>query len=640
MPPPADGGRDNDGKEYYVASDSDTDGASDSDAAGDAESDGSSTDTGDDGSGGKTEADGVAMADGYGNSNDNGDGEHADDPGLPDKSQLLAFVVGLRRAADAAVEQDLADGGPLNYKSAVLASDALLTEFLSGLYMPPVRMSSLCSLMVPGQQICQEPDCRRRGCRGNNLREEHLRSPSSSSPAFTPPMPAPAAAAAAGSVQAATVRGGRLVMEISHHKTERWHRQQPPLQLAFPPELSASVRQFIQHARPVLLQYSEQAASTAAPTPYLFLSRRGVPFAGCPVQFASVWRKVQQQYGAPWRPFPPQRLRHIHATAAYQAVVNEVAARAAPLGADAVVMGNSLRTWGTHYVHNQQGMVVQAAVDRMTAWRREELQRLAPPVPQPCSPPQPQLSSPQSRPSPRAPPPTPPLAPPPLEQQQQHPQRQPSAQRQRPSPSPRQAPLIVPALVLPHPPALQQVMRPLACDSDLRAEQPSSPSRPPPCKRQRQLSSAAKRGWREVAATAAATEGGGAVEAEEEVAAATAVCGRLASAGVVRDEVVGVAGDEGKQEEQQQEDAGGEGEEEQEGEGSEHSWATGEEGGEEEDMPEGTWEQEVPRVGVQRWAPLGGEGNVREWDERAAPAGSAGWDALDGYRSDTPDTWV
>ncbi len=44
-----------------------------------------------------------------------------------------------------------------------------------------------------------------------------------------------------------------LVLELSHHKTERYHRQHPPLRLLLPREVATSVRTFMQHAQPVLL---------------------------------------------------------------------------------------------------------------------------------------------------------------------------------------------------------------------------------------------------------------------------------------------------------------------------------------------------------------------------------------------------
>ncbi|GLC37291.1 hypothetical protein PLESTM_000565100 [Pleodorina starrii] len=105
---------------------------------------------------------------GGGAGEDEGD---ADDNGLPSMSEVLSFVMTLRRRADRVLARDLGalGSGPVSYEAAVLQMHALLTEFLSGVYMPPMRMSSLCTLMVPGQDTCQEQDCGRQGCRGNNL---------------------------------------------------------------------------------------------------------------------------------------------------------------------------------------------------------------------------------------------------------------------------------------------------------------------------------------------------------------------------------------------------------------------------------------------------------------------------------------
>ncbi len=101
-------------------------------------------------------------------------------------------------------------------------------------------MASLCTLMVPGELSCQQQGCCRRACRGNNMVEE------------------PAG----------------LVLELSHHKMERHHRQHPPLRLLLPREVATSVRTFVQHARPVLLLRATREADLD--TPYLLVSDSGV----------------------------------------------------------------------------------------------------------------------------------------------------------------------------------------------------------------------------------------------------------------------------------------------------------------------------------------------------------------------------
>ncbi len=262
--------------------------------------------------------------------------------GLPDRLQLLAFVVRLRRCADRSLEAELeASSGCISLATARLQLHALLSELLSGLYLPPVRMASLCTLMVPGELSCQQQGCGRRGCRGNNMVEE-----------------------AAG-----------LVLELSHHKTERYHRQHPPLRLLLPREIATSVRTFMQHARPVLLLRATREADLD--TPYLLVSDSGTPFAGLATQFAVVWREIQREHSAPWPPFPPQRLRHVHATAAYQDLVQEVADRQPQLAGDARVMGNSVRMWERHYIQRQGSILAQASVQRLADWRARGLARLS-----------------------------------------------------------------------------------------------------------------------------------------------------------------------------------------------------------------------------------------------------------------------
>ncbi|GLC47482.1 hypothetical protein PLESTM_002080200 [Pleodorina starrii] len=310
---------------------------------------------------------------GGGAGEDEGD---ADDNGLPSMSEVLSFVVTLRCRADRVLARDLGalGSGPVSYEAAVLQMHALLTEFLSGVYMPPMRMSSLCTLMVPGQDTCQEQDCGRQGCRGNNLmdaREPSLADrPPPSGPASSSKQPQPS------STDPASISSGsgrRLVVEITHHKTERFSRNQPPLRLVLPAELSSSVRQYVQYARPVLMRRAAREDHDAPP--YLLISRNGAPFAGSPVQFAVEWQWMQAAYGPPWRRFPPQKFRHIYATGAVQGLVQEVEDRRAKLQADAKAMGNSLRVWDTHYVQRQDDILGQAAIRRLQAWRDAELQR-------------------------------------------------------------------------------------------------------------------------------------------------------------------------------------------------------------------------------------------------------------------------
>ncbi|GLC37290.1 hypothetical protein PLESTM_000565000 [Pleodorina starrii] len=217
---------------------------------------------------------------GGGAGEDEGD---ADDNGLPSMSEVLSFVMTLRCRADRVLARDLGvlGSGPVSYEAAVLQMHALLTEFLSGVYMPPMRMSSLCTLMVPGQDTCQEQDCGRQGCRGNNLmdaREPSLADrppppgPASSSKRPQPSLPDPALISSNS--------GRRLVVEITHHKTEHFSRNQPPLRLVLPAELSSSVRQYVQYTRPVLMHRAAREDHDAPP--YLLISRNGAPFAWQP----------------------------------------------------------------------------------------------------------------------------------------------------------------------------------------------------------------------------------------------------------------------------------------------------------------------------------------------------------------------
>lgn len=278
-------------------------------------------------------------------------------PPLPTHSQLLAFVTSLRqksRTALAAVKQTPWKSASLD--TACLLMHAVLTMLLCGLFIPPVRMSSLCTLMVPGMRKCKQPGCTREGCRGNNLVVEKASSTQVSGHNL-------------GTVQAVP-KACRLIMEISHHKTQRFSSNNPPLRVVLPPDLAEEIMAYYKFGRQVLVNRSPDLND--ADSPFLLISRSGVPFARKVSQFADVWKDIQHEHKAPWAPFMPQKLRHLHATAAFGKVVKEVAEQSPELNGDAHMMGNSVGTWSKFYVKGQGNMLAQASVQRLTAWRQAE----------------------------------------------------------------------------------------------------------------------------------------------------------------------------------------------------------------------------------------------------------------------------
>ena len=276
---------------------------------------------------------------------------------LPTQSQLLAFVMSLRqkaRTALTAVKQT--PWKSVSLDTACLLMHTVLTMLLSGLFIPPVRMSSLCTLMVPGKRKCKQPGCTREGCRGNNLVIEKASTTHVSGHDLE-------------SVQAIP-KACRLIMEISHHKTQRFSSNKPPLRVVLPPDLAEDIMAYYKLGRPVLVNRSPDLND--ADSPFLLISISGVPFAKKVSQFADVWKDIQHEHMAPWAPFMAQKLRHLHATAAFCKVVKEVAEQSPQLIGDARMMGNSVRTWSKFYVRGQGNMLAQASVQRLTAWRQSE----------------------------------------------------------------------------------------------------------------------------------------------------------------------------------------------------------------------------------------------------------------------------
>ncbi|GLC61615.1 hypothetical protein PLESTB_001783200 [Pleodorina starrii] len=278
------------------------------------------------------------------------DGEEDMPAELPSKSTLLAFSTDLLQRAEERIQRDLSIGDVVGYDTARLAGDALLVAFLSGLYIPPLRLGVIRTLTVPGEPCCLSRQCVRTGCRGNSLRLTSHRQPT------------PSSAQQAGAVQSITV-------ELFHHKTERY----TPTATVFtlPRSLAAATKNYLEHARPVLLNYS--TAEEQPPT--LFVSPNGFPYDENSITVGNSWTRIQRLYRAPWTPFPARVFRHIHSTSAWGDVVREVAAMQGPLAGDARIMGNSIRTWETHYIRDRETMLGQAAISRLASWRRQQRQQ-------------------------------------------------------------------------------------------------------------------------------------------------------------------------------------------------------------------------------------------------------------------------
>jgi hypothetical protein len=159
------------------------------------------------------------------------------------------------------------------------------------------------------------------------------------------------------------------VVELFHHKTERFAAR--PTVFTLPQSLATATAKYCRYARPVLLQYSHSEDDPGT----LFLSPKGVSYDENSVTVGNSWSRIQKLYKAPWKPFPARHFRHIYSTTAWGDVVREVAEKQAPLAGDARIMGNSIRTWGSHYIRDRETMLGQAAISRLAAWRREQRQK-------------------------------------------------------------------------------------------------------------------------------------------------------------------------------------------------------------------------------------------------------------------------
>ncbi|GIL57134.1 hypothetical protein Vafri_12397, partial [Volvox africanus] len=296
------------------------------------------------------------------------DEDVAQDDSLPDKSEVLAFVQGLQQSASDALKLDLISSAKsVSLAAAITCMHALVAVLLSGLYLPPLRMSALSTLMVPGSTSCCNKDCRQRACRGNNLTQV-VRKPKVQQPAANPSS-GPSCSTGAANNAASSVTCMQL--ELNHHKTARFAKNREPLTVILPPDLSKLIQTYVRHARPVLMQRAPAVVDDMmSSSQQLLIDKNGQPFNN---GFAMEWRDIEERYGAPWEHIPPQKLRHIHSTTAYTSLVQEVARQLPDLQPHARVMGNSLRVWGSHYIQRPGSIVAQAGVDNLNKWRKAQL---------------------------------------------------------------------------------------------------------------------------------------------------------------------------------------------------------------------------------------------------------------------------
>ncbi|EFJ50959.1 hypothetical protein VOLCADRAFT_88112 [Volvox carteri f. nagariensis] len=156
-------------------------------------------------------------------------------------------------------------------------------KMISGVYIPPVRLSVLSTLMVSGMQTCKQQDCFQMDCRGNNLVEVI--------PVARAGAGADGSHGASSSSRSSSSRGRRLVMETIHHKTERFKKDEA-LRIVLPSTLSQHIRTYTEYARPALLNMNPSIDDASKEPPFLFLDRKGRPVAVCSLVVRIVVRAV------------------------------------------------------------------------------------------------------------------------------------------------------------------------------------------------------------------------------------------------------------------------------------------------------------------------------------------------------------
>lgn len=298
---------------------------------------------------------------------------------LPSKESLLQWQLPIRVKVDAWIQaelQKIRQGSlqPSSHKHQLgeifsksvsrQQHNMLLVDCLSG-FLPPTRLSCIRSIKIPSaaRSPCKDPDCDRPGCRGNRLElMENFYVPSinslSSSKTSTQPV---AVSSLFSKPMLPPPKLQKLKLILEHHKTSTNANQ--AIECELPEDLAKNVHSYLQHGHPTLTLETD--------CKMLFVSSMGQAMTEqC---LWRLWLDLQKEWKAPWQPFEPRLLRHIHVTFEIQSMADAVAATnsSAHMEGGAHIMGNSTKVWAKSYCPQYGSIMAQAAIDKITKWRKE-----------------------------------------------------------------------------------------------------------------------------------------------------------------------------------------------------------------------------------------------------------------------------
>ena len=219
--------------------------------------------------------------------------------------------------------------GLCNPHTARLLHDAALSSCMFG-YLPPIRLSCLRSLVIPGMgtTACMDKDCKmKQQCKGNRL----------------------------------LWRQGSLWIMLPHHKNQKRHDCEP-IDLQLPEEMQQLMAMYLEKGHPVLASSGMQ---------HMFMDKKGRPMEKA-ATMTHYWQHLLTQMGAKAK-FPPNRLRHIFVD---ERMSSSRVEGPADNGASQV-MGNSEVQWKRVYDLRAFQRDTTAAADAMPSWRAAMLAMLA-----------------------------------------------------------------------------------------------------------------------------------------------------------------------------------------------------------------------------------------------------------------------
>ena len=209
-------------------------------------------------------------------------------------------------------------------------------------YIPPNRLQCVWSLHHPDYKgPCLYPSCKKANCSGNRL-------------------------------ITISKQPLQLHLHLPHHKNEGvWDNE--PIRFQLPPTIASMLSEWCTFGHKHMCT---QLLPNKAPSPYVFMSGKGVPFNT--TSLGNYWQKwIKEQGGAP--NLPPSRCRHIFVD---ERLSEDRVQGPTDKGA-AMAMGNSVQAWQQYY-HRQvhfHAKEAQTAVNSMDVWR-QSMQEAAAPTPQ------------------------------------------------------------------------------------------------------------------------------------------------------------------------------------------------------------------------------------------------------------------